>query len=189
MEESLLSLSLIGGIVMAGDHDQNFVSLFVRNQRRLYGYILTAVPDFNDADDIFQQTSMVLWEKAAEFRADGDFVRWACGIAFNIIRNYRVKQRRDRHCFSDEMLSRIAEVRVEKSAWLEDMLHALSGCVDQLLPADQNLLTACYDGRQTIRKFSQQTGRSENAVYQRLHRIRGKLLECIEDQARQRVIR
>ena len=90
---------------MPMDHDPSFVALFVKNQRRIYGYILTVVPDCNEADDLFQQTSLVLWEKADEFRPDGDFVRWACGIAFNVVRNWRVKKRRDRHCFSDEMMA------------------------------------------------------------------------------------
>lgn len=172
---------------MTGEHDQAFVSLFVRNQRRIYGYILTVVPDFNDADDIFQQTSMVLWEKAAEFRAGSDFVRWACGIAFNVVRNHRVKQRRDRHFFSDEMLNRIAEVRAEKSDWLDAMLTALGGCMDGLVQADHELLTACYSGEQSIRTLSQQIGRTENSIYQRLYRIRAKLMQCIEEKNRQRV--
>ena len=41
--------------------------MFVKNQRRIYGYILTVVPDCNEADDLFQQTSLVLWEKAGVY--------------------------------------------------------------------------------------------------------------------------
>ena len=111
---------------MPVDHDPSFVALFVENQRRIYGYILTVVPDCNEADDLFQQTSLVLWEKAGEFRPEGDFVRWACGVAFNVIRNYRVKKRRDRHCFSEEMMAQLAEVRAEKSEWLEAALAGLA---------------------------------------------------------------
>ena len=110
---------------MPPEHDPSFVALFVKNQRRIYGYILTVVPDCNEADDLFQQTSMVLWEKASEFRADGDFVRWGCGIAHNLIRNWRVKRGRDRHCFSDAMMDRIAAVRATKSEWLDSALAAL----------------------------------------------------------------
>lgn len=172
---------------MSTEHDPSFVALFVKNQRRIYGYILTVVPDFNEADDLFQQTSLVLWEKAAEFRPNGDFVRWACGIAHNLIRNYRVKKRRDRHCFSDDMMARIAEVRTRKSEWLEGALAALGVCIDDLTPFDQELLTLCYDGRQTIRKISEEMGRSENSVYQRLHRIRAKLLDCIQSKTDQQV--
>jgi RNA polymerase sigma-70 factor, ECF subfamily len=162
------------------NHDPSFVALFVKNQRRIYGYILTVVPDCNEADDLFQQTSLILWEKAAEFRPDGDFVRWACGIAFNVIRNYRVKKHRDRHCFSDEMMTRLADVRAEKSDWLEAALAALRTCQQELDPFDRRLLGLCYDGTQSIREVSEDLGRTENSVYQRLHRIRGRLLDCIE---------
>ena len=125
---------------MPADHDPSFVALFVKNQRRIYGYILTVVPNCNEADDLFQQTSLVLWEKAGEFRPEGDFVRWACGIALNVIRNYRVKKRRDRHWFSDDMMNRIAEVRAERSEWLERALAALGVCMEDLGPLDRELL-------------------------------------------------
>ncbi len=165
---------------MSSDHDLQFVALFVKHQRRIYGYILTVVPDCNEADDLFQQTSLILWEKSKEFRPDGDFVRWACGIAFNVIRNYRTKKRRDRHCFSDEMVARLAEVRAQKSDWLDGAISVLGMCIEELDTFDRRLLTLCYDGMQSIRKVSEDLGRTENSVYQRLHRIRAKLFECIQ---------
>ncbi len=177
------------------DHDPSFVALFVKNQRRIYGYILTLVPDCNEADDLFQQTSMVLWEKSGEFRPGGgpkksdreeNFVRWGCGIAHNLIRNWRVKKRRDRHCFSDEMMSRIAAVRSEKSEWLDGALAALGVCMDDLNPSERELLTLCYEGERSIRQISKELGRTEGAVYQQLHRIRAKLLECIERKTREK---
>ena len=196
------------------DHDPSFVALFVKNQRRIYGYILTLVPDCNEADDLFQQTSMVLWEKSGEFRPakkgtgpicakhpsgrsgkldlspfsdrEENFVRWGCGIAHNLIRNWRVKKRRDRHCFSDEMMSRIAAVRSEKSEWLDGALAALGVCMDDLNPSERELLTLCYEGERSIRQISKELGRTEGAVYQQLHRIRAKLLECIERKTREK---
>ncbi len=170
---------------MPREHDPSFVELFVKNQRRVYGYIMTVVPDCNEADDLFQQTSMVLWEKAGEFRPDGDFLCWACGIAHNVVRNWRVKKRRDRHCFSDELVSRIAQVYSEKSAWLEEALAALGKCMDEIEPFDRQLLDLCYKGDRSIREISQELGRTEAAVYQRLYRVRARLLDCIQQQTRE----
>ena len=168
---------------MSRNDHASFVALFVKNQRRIYGYILTVVPNCNEADNLFQQTSLVLWEKAAEFRPEGDFVRWACGVALNVIRNYRVKKRRDRHWFSYEMMARIADVRAEKSEWLDRMSAALGACMDELAPFDRELLVLCYEGQRSIRDVSKDLGRTENSVYQRLHRIRAKLLACIEQKS------
>ena len=55
----------------AGHHfDKNrlFLRLFLQNQRRLYAYILTLLPNRADADDVLQETSLVMWDK---FDADG----------------------------------------------------------------------------------------------------------------------
>ncbi len=169
---------------MQKDRDPSFVELFVKNQRRIYGYILTLVPDCNEADDLFQQTSLVLWEKAEEFRPGGNFSRWGCGVAQNIIRNWWVKKRRDRHRFSDEMMDRIAAVRSEKSEWLDGALEALGACMEELKPSERELLDLCYAGQQSIRQVSERLGRTEGAVYQHLHRIRAKLLDCIEQSSR-----
>lgn len=171
---------------MAAINDAEFVSLLVKNQRRIYGYILTVVPDCNEADDLYQQTSMVLWEKRGQFDAGGDFVRWGCGIAHNLIRNWCVKRRRDRHCFSAELMAQIAAVRAEKSEWLETALTALSGCMDDLDEFDRRLLNLCYEGQRTIRRVSEELGRTENAVYQRLHRARARLLDCIQNKLREK---
>ena len=79
---------------MQMSHDSSLRWLFVKNQRRIHAYILTVVPDYNEAADLFQQTSMLLWENCRKpFRPMGDFVRWACHIALNVVRNYRVKKR------------------------------------------------------------------------------------------------
>lgn len=171
---------------MTPEHDPSFVELFVKNQRRIYGYIMTVVPNCNEADDLSQQTSMVLWEKSDEFRSDADFVRWGCGIAHNIIRNWRVKRGRDRHCFSDEILARIAAVRVEKSEWLDGALAALGICMEDLKPVERELLNLCYSDGNSIRQISMDIGRTEGSVYQHLHRIRAKLFNCIEGKARER---
>jgi RNA polymerase sigma-70 factor, ECF subfamily len=166
------------------DHDSSFVAMFVKNQRRIHAYILTIVPDYNEAADLFQQTSMLLWERAQEFPSDGDFVRWACRVALNVVRNYRVKKRRDRHWFSDEMIARIAEVHSQKSEWLDEALVALGACMEDLDPSERRLFGLCYQGDRSIRAVCEELGRTEASVYQRLHRIRVRLLECIQRKTR-----
>ena len=44
-----------------------FAEYLSQNQTRLYGYIHSLVRDLNDADDLFQQTTLILWRKFGEF--------------------------------------------------------------------------------------------------------------------------
>ena len=39
-----------------------FVRLLARYQGQIYAYILSIVGNYNDSDDIFQETSSKLWE-------------------------------------------------------------------------------------------------------------------------------
>ena len=51
---------------------RGFVQRLTASQRRLYAFIRSQVYSRNDADEVMQQTTTVLWEKYASFRADGD---------------------------------------------------------------------------------------------------------------------
>ncbi len=158
---------------------ENFTELFVHSQRRIYGFILTVVPDHIEADEVFQETSLILWRKASEFNPSRDFVRWACGIATNVIRNRRVEHARDRHIFSEELLEQILEVRQTRSSWLDEQLARLTVCLHRLSDGQRRLLTAFYGDRQDSSQIAAELKIQENALYQRLHRIRRRLMDCI----------
>lgn len=159
---------------------QKFADLFVRNQRRLYGYILTLVADLNDADELFSETSLILWKRVEDFDFDADFTAWACGIARNVIRNWRVKQGRDRHLFRDTMLARLSEEQDKASAWLELARGALRECLAELEPAQRQFVQDCYFSDDTVAALAARQGRTSAAAYQQLSRIRRQLLECVQ---------
>src|SRR4051794_9938980 len=54
-----------------------FVEQFIRSQGRVYAYIVTLLPNRDDTEEVFQQTSLALWKKWQEFDPTRDFVRWA----------------------------------------------------------------------------------------------------------------
>ena len=56
-----------------------FADYLRQHQSQLFGYIHSLVRDLNDADDLFQQTTVILWNKFAEFDRRRSFVAWACG--------------------------------------------------------------------------------------------------------------
>ena len=44
-----------------------FAEQFLRSQRRVYAYIVSMLPNRADAEEVFQQTSLILWRKWADF--------------------------------------------------------------------------------------------------------------------------
>lgn len=171
---------------MPGDQTQRFAELFVRYQRRVYGFMVSMVPHTADADELFQEASLILWKKIDEFDAPAGadageaFVRWANAVAMNVIRNWRVKRSRDRHTFSDELMRSIAERQAERGADLDERLGALARCMDALGEGDRGLLGEFYAERRSAPEIAEARRQSTNALYQRLHRIRRALLGCID---------
>jgi RNA polymerase sigma-70 factor (ECF subfamily) len=164
---------------------EDFVQRFVAVQARLYGYIATLVPSRADADELFQQTSLVLWRKHGEFDPSRDFLRWACGIAHNLIRNFRKQHRRERVALSDALLDRLASLRDTARQRLDAQLEWLVRCLDELPPHQRETLELCYLGGQPIGEVAAQQQLSPGVLYKRLDRIRWGLVDCIRRHERE----
>ena len=63
--------------IMGPLNSDQFMELFVTAQSQVYGYIATLLPNRADADDLFQQTSLVLWRKREQYDPSRAFLSWA----------------------------------------------------------------------------------------------------------------
>ncbi len=149
-------------------------------QSRLYGYIHSLVRDLNDADDLFQQTALVLWKKFGEFDRRQSFFAWACGVARLEVANFLRGRSRQRLYFSDDLNLLLIEAQAGLAdEELESRRAALAGCVEKLRQRDRELLHECYAGPAGVHEAARRRGRSPQSVYNSLRRIRRALYECI----------
>ena len=61
---------------------ENLLALITRHQAALHAYILSPLPNQAKADDVLQETNLVLWRKAADYDQAMPFMPWACRIAW-----------------------------------------------------------------------------------------------------------
>ena len=94
-----------------GDGKIEFAELLRHHQTQLFGYIYSLVRDLDDADDLFQQTSLVLWDKFAQFDAAKSFISWACGVARYEVLNFLRSRSRNRLYFSDQLNLALVEAQ------------------------------------------------------------------------------
>jgi RNA polymerase sigma-70 factor (ECF subfamily) len=158
-----------------------FLRLFLQNERRLYAYILTLLPNRADADDVLQEASLVLWDKLDERHPPDDFAAWACRIAYFKVLDFCKKKQRSRVCFSQTMLERVAETAVEQagSLQLDERREALIHCLEKLRRRDRDLLAFRFAEGATTQSTAAQVGRSVDAVYKALAKIRQGLFDCV----------
>ena len=85
------------------------MALMTRHQRQIFGYIYTLVPDRSAAEDLLQETSLVVCEKFEEFEEGTDFVSWACQIAYWRVRYSRQKYVRSKVVFDQDIVEVVAQ--------------------------------------------------------------------------------
>lgn len=157
-----------------------FVQLFAQHQRSIHAYIYSLVPSRVDADDVMQETSLVLWKKWGEFDPSREFVRWACGIAFHEVLKLRRKAATSRCYFNEELLQQLSAEVVRQSEELEGRHLALVGCLSKLGAQDRELIERRYQTKTTARKVADDLDRPASTVYKALARIRSALFDCVE---------
>lgn len=162
------------------DRHERFLALYTPAQRRVHAYIMSLAPDPADADDILQETSIVLWRKFAEYDAARPFVTWACGVAR--IESLRFLRQRGRRMLPLDP-STLDLIDAEHEALAQehdDRRAALDRCVGKLSETDRALVRDCYGGDAKYKDVAKQLGRPVNSVYKSLSRIRAALAACIE---------
>jgi len=66
---------------MAKMADQSeFLKLFLKVQPAVRSYLLSLLRNAVDADDVFQEVSLVLWERFGDYDDKYPFLNWAFGI-------------------------------------------------------------------------------------------------------------
>ena len=157
-----------------------FVQLFTHHQRRLFLYILSQVCNPSDAEEILQETNVVIWSKSSHFQPGTNFLAWVSQIASFEVMKFRTRRKREKLYFSDEFLQTVAQESLARSDELEMRRTALFECLKTLRPKDRSLIELRYAPGERANRLAEQIGRPANAVYQSLARIRRVLLDCIE---------
>ncbi len=159
-----------------------FVQEFTRHQRRLYLYILAQVGRPTDAEEILQETNLVVWRKADRFTPGTSFFAWSSRIATFEVLKHRERRGREKLRFTPEFIDAIARDAAEASENWEERRRALSACLGKLRPRDRELVERRYAPGENGKSVAEDLGRPINAVYQSLGRIRRTLMECVNRQ-------
>jgi len=156
-----------------------FLRLLMTNQKRIYAFILGMVPNHQDADDLFQETVLVMWSKFDEFEPGTNFTVWGLTIA-----RYQILSVRKRHACRGFQFSQAALDLLQKDSesfvrQLDGRLHILRTCVRKLTPNDHTLIRLRYEEEVTIRIIAERWNQSVQSIYKRLARVHDMLLRCI----------
>jgi RNA polymerase sigma-70 factor, ECF subfamily len=158
---------------------EEFVRLLMAHERQIFTYILALLPNVADAEDVLQETSIVLWRKFPEYQPGTNFVSWAYRVAHNMVRNHCAKQCRCRVKFDEGLLATVAADVESMREELDLGRQTLLDCIDELPSDDRDLLQRRYELGATIKSVAAAVGRSVEGMYKSMRRIHDTLYDCV----------
>lgn len=161
---------------------ERFMNELMSHQRRLYQYIHALLPRQQDAEDVMQNTLLVLWRKFDQFQPTTSFYTWARNVAFREICNFRRRNKREVTIFDDSVFEQIAAEIEQQTELLEARHAALLRCAEKLSLSDRELLHLRYTLGTAVKEIAQRLGRPANSVCKSLSRIRQALWDCINEE-------
>ncbi len=159
---------------------EQFIRLLMTNENSIYAYILSFVPNSNDADDLMQETSAVLWQKFSEFEPDRPFIAWAITIARYQVMKYFKTRKRSKVVFSEDLINYINAEVEKKLPSMDPRIDALEKCVNKLNSKDQWLLKLRYGKGYTFENIGAHISKSTRATFYSLSRIHHIVFLCIK---------
>jgi len=182
--------------------DTRFIEALTRHQAALEAFCHANLANREDAREVLQATCVKLWQKAADWNPDTEFLcvklwqkaadwnpdteflPWAFTVArFTILSHYR-DQKRDRLVFDEDVIKAMADEIEEAANAFDSRREALAKCMKKLDQRQRGLLHDHYTVSQSLREIAKASGRSLSAVKMSLLRIRQQLSACIEREIR-----
>ena len=164
------------------DRHAEFLKLFLATQGDLKAFLASVLRDRAALEDVFQDTSLVLWQKFAEYDPARPFGAWARGIAAHKILQEREKTRRIPLAFSPASLHAILEAFDRGKAEPSDPAP-LRDCVGKLPERSRRLLALRYGESLKLGDIARHVGSTLDAVHKALSRLRDALEECLRRKA------
>lgn len=162
------------------DNTEQFVQQLTENQNRLYGYVYSLLGDHSRAEDVLQETNLVLWRKIAEYDQTRPFLPWAFAIVrFQVLAQLRDKQR-DRMLLDSNLAEMLSDEAVRQSEQIDDIREALRPCLGLLTSTNRELIEERYFRATPVADIGQAANRSVSSVKVALLRIRRQLADCVQ---------
>lgn len=155
-----------------------FLRLFLKIQPAVRSYLLSLLHNGVDADDVFQEVSLVLWERFDDYDDRHPFLNWAFGIARNHVARWRRAAPRARAWLPPDVEEKLAVTYAELEDELAPRRTALRNCVEKLGAHARELLSLRYEKLQSLQQIAQARGMTLNAVNKALGKIRKALSDC-----------
>lgn len=160
---------------------QKFQQIIHSHHRTVFHYILSLVGNHHVAEDLTQETFVVVYRKYPGEGKIENMNAWLCKIAkIKVWEEYRRLNNRP-VCLTEEVADSLAALCSSGQTESREgrQVNALRHCLKKLSPRLRKIIAWRYSEQEPIQTIAEKLRKTETNVYQILSRIRGKLAACI----------
>lgn len=161
---------------------QAFVSLLLEHQSALRAYVVSMMPGSDDAEDVLQNTNVIIWEKMHDYEEGTNFQAWVFNIARKVVKTqFRANKRNRLPSVDDDLMQAIDMVWHNRgSQEILNKQRALDRCLEKLKQADRELIAARYTKGNNLEMHARKIGRPADSLRTSISRVRAKLRVCVQ---------
>lgn len=167
--------------------DLVFTEQWIRHQLSVRAYLASFLGNSIAVDDCLQEVALVAWQKGPWDGEPSAFLGYCLACA----RRIALAARRQRGDTRVELLSpeaataladRVAFQEQNDSTSPAERVEALRKCLEKIKPEHRELLGSRYSGesKEELRTLSKRGGKSMDALYKTLERLRELLRACVD---------
>ena len=168
----------------ADDERERVLHLLLENRTALFAFVLSLARDFDRAEEVFQEVSLVVCRRYRDFTPGTGFGAWAREIARRTVLAHRRSSARLPVALPEESLlniqqgfDRVCGLRADEPS---RRLSALYDCMERLAESARRLLSLRYGRGLALGALAEALGQRPESVRKSLYRARVVLRECIE---------
>lgn len=161
------------------DRHAMFLALFLASEKEVFRYISALVPYLNDTQDLLQQTALALWRRFDAYDPSQPFTPWACRFALLEVKDFLRHNRKWHVLLESDLADELVRRREALAADMDRRFAHLAGCLEKLPSRQRAVVEGYYYQRQPIEGLAVATGKTVDAIYKSLQRIRQALFDCV----------
>lgn len=178
---------LIAGVEV-GDENA-FAELYERYHRRLLSFFLRKTRDHDAAEELIQDTMMLVWEKAGQFNGTSRASTWIFGIGYRKLLEWNRAKNRQQAVFESgdredgepvqETTSR-PEHAVEHAVGQDSLVSHVQSALGDLSDEHRDVVTMTFQEGMSYREIADTLGIEPGTVKSRMYYAKRQLKHCLD---------
>lgn len=156
----------------------DFLKEFVPAREDLLAFIFSLVPRHADAENLFQEASLVLWQRFSTYTPGTNFRAWARKVIYHKVLNERTRAHKE-VLWDPEVFEALQQAFQVTDGTPDRIKEALESCLGKVSQVNQEILRTHYNDGRSYRELAGQFQRSEQGLRVTVHKIRTFLAGCV----------